>query len=54
MSIFESLTAGWVDDKVVLFFSLDKLAEDGNVMRLGSALPIVVGRRTGMRPQVIA
>ena len=51
---FERLTAGWVDDDIGLFFLLEKVAEGGNITRLGAALPKVVGRRTRMRPQVIA
>ena len=51
--IFERLTAGWVDDDVDLFFLLEKVAEGGDITRLGAALPTVVGRRTGTRLQVI-
>ena len=54
MPIFERLISGWVDDKVGLFFLLEKVAERGNITRLGAALPTVVGRQKGMRPQVIA
>ena len=52
--IFEGLTTGWVDDNVVLFFLLEKVAEGGNITRLGDGLPTVVGKRKGTRPQVIA
>ena len=52
--IFERLTAGWVNDNVGLFFLLEKVAERGNITRLGAGLPTVVGRQTGTRPQVIA
>ena len=52
--IFERLTAGWVDDDVGLFFLLDKVAERGNITRLGAVLTKVVWRLTGTRPQVIA
>ena len=51
--IFERLTAGWVNDNVGLFFLLDKVAERGNIMRLGDGSPTVGQRRTGMWPQVI-
>ena len=54
MPIFERLTSGWVDDDVGLFFSLEKVAERGDIMQLGAGLPTVVGRRTRTRPQVIA
>ena len=54
MPLFERLTVGWVDDNVGLFFLLDKVAERGDITRLGAGLPTVVGRRTGKRPQVIA
>ena len=52
--IFERLTAGWVDDDVGLFFLLKKVAEGGDITRLGAGLPTVVGKRKGTRPQVIA
>ena len=42
--IFEGLTAGWVDDNVVLFFLLEKVAEGGDMVQLGAALPTGVGR----------
>ena len=51
--IFKRLTAGWVDDDIGLFFLLEKVADGGNITRLGAALPTVVGRRMGTRPQVI-
>ena len=47
--IFERLTAVWFDDNVGLFFLLEKVAERGNITRLGSRLPTVVERRTGTR-----
>ena len=52
--IFERLTAGWVDDDVGLFFFINKVAEGGDIMRLGAALPTVVRRWTETRPQVIS
>ena len=52
--IFECLTSGWANDDVGLLFLLEKVAECGNIMRLGASLPMVVGRQTGTRPQVIA
>ena len=54
MLIFERLTAGWVNENVVLFLLLEKVAESGDITRLGDGLPTVVGRRTGTRLQVIA
>ena len=53
MLIFERLTAGWFDDDIGLLFFLEKVAEVGNITRLGAAFPTVVGRRMGTRPQVI-
>ena len=53
MPIFERLTAGWVDDDVGLFFFMNKVAEGGDIMRLGAAFPTVVRIWTGTRPQVI-
>ena len=53
MLIFESLTAGWINDNVGLFFLLKQFAERGNIMRLGGGLPTVVGIRTGTWPKVI-
>ena len=54
MSIFEHLNAGWVYNDVGLLFLLEKVAEGGNITRLGAAFPTVVGRQTVTRPQVIA
>ena len=54
MSIFERLTAGWVNDDVVLFLFLKQVFERGDITRLGAGLTTVAGRRTGTRPQVIA
>ena len=50
VSIFERLTAGWVDDDVRLLFLLENVAEGGNITRLGAALPTVVGTRMGKSP----
>ena len=52
--IFKRLTAGRVDDDIGLYFLLEKVADGGNITRLGAALPTVVGIQTGMRPHVIA
>ena len=54
VTIFKRLTTGWVNDDVGLLFLLEKLAEGGDVTQLGAAMPTVVGRRKGKRPQVIA
>ena len=54
MLIFKCLTSGWVNDDVVWFLLLEKVADPGDITRLGAGLPMVVGRRTGTRPQVIA
>ena len=52
--IFKRLTAGWVNEEVGLLFLLEKVAEGGDITRLGAAFPTVVRRRTGMRTQVLA
>ena len=44
--LFKRLTDGWVDDDVGLFLLLEKVAESGNITRLGAAFPTVVGRWT--------
>ena len=36
VTIFERLTSGWVDDDVGLFLLLEKVAECGDIMRLGA------------------
>ena len=36
VTIFERLTAGWVDDDVGLFLLLEKVAECDDIMRLGA------------------
>ena len=51
--IFERLTDGWFNDDIGLFFLLEKVAECGNITRLGAGLTKVVWRRTGTRLQVI-
>ena len=51
--IFERLTTGWVNDNIGLFFLLEQFYESGNITLLGSGLPMVGGRRTGMWPKVI-
>ena len=54
MPIFERLTIGWVNEDVGLLFLLYQVVERGNITWLGAGLPTVVGRRTGIWPQVIA
>ena len=53
MPILEQLTAGYVNDNVGLFLLSEKLAESGDIMRLGAGLATVGGRRTGTWPKVI-
>ena len=52
--IFERLTAGWVNANVGLLFLLEKVAERGDITRLGAGLPTVVGMRTETRLKVMA